>query len=86
VYVEIKEGDDFGQADIVSCSIDSNLEIQNVFNHIEKLKRQFTVQALLNCELLTLSIDNLQQMSKEFYDCFTELFQDAQKRLEGLLK
>ena len=28
VYVEIMEGDDFGQADIVSCSIDCNLEIK----------------------------------------------------------
>ena len=39
VYVEIDEGDDFGQVDILSCSIDEECEVQEMFDDVDKLKR-----------------------------------------------
>jgi hypothetical protein len=86
VYVEIDEGDDFGQVDILSCSIDEECEVQDIFDDVDSLKRQFTVQALVNCELMSLSTDSLKKMSQEFYDAFVSLFSLAKIRLERLLK
>jgi len=38
--------------------------------------RLFTVQALISCEVLVLSIQDLDRMKEEFPDMFDELFMD----------
>ena len=35
---------------------------------------------------MTLNLKNIQKMSQEFYDAFIDMFQDAQIRLERLLR
>jgi len=30
VYVEIFEGEDFGQVDIISCAFDKGIEVENI--------------------------------------------------------
>ena len=43
--------------------------------------RNFTVQALTNCDLLLLSLKEIDQMKLEFPEIFIELFSNAYKRL-----
>ena len=35
---------------------------------------------------MTLSMNNIQKMSQEFYDAFIDMFKDAQLRLENILR
>lgn len=42
----------------------------------------FTVQALIDCELLILSIDDVEKMRIEFPVMFTELFENSDILLE----
>jgi len=39
VYIEINQGDDFGQVDIVSCSIDNDVSITDIIQTQELLLR-----------------------------------------------
>lgn len=86
VYVELQEGDDFGQIDIVTSSMETNTPITKVLDNTEGLNRQFTVQALSDCELLMLSIKSLKQMSIEFFDAFQQLFAQGGIRLKRVLE
>ena len=49
-------------------------------------KRRFTVQALLNCELLVLLIDDIDTMKIDFPDVFDELFTNSFRRLKKELQ
>jgi hypothetical protein len=42
----------------------------------KKLMRRFTVQALVNCEMFTLTIEELEKMKLEFPEMYIELFED----------
>ena len=89
VYIEINEGDDFGQVDLVQCSIDLKKDYRTdneVFYNSDKLVRQFTVQALEKCELLTLSIADLVKMKHEFYEKYLELFEKSEIVLKRVLQ
>ena len=44
--------------------------------------RRFTVQALDNCEMLILTIDECEKMRLEFPDLYDDLFQGAYERLQ----
>ena len=81
-YIEVNQGDFFGEIDLVFAaqdkvmSIDEMIEylsIQNDFN----LQRVFTVQAIEDCTLLSLSMQNLQRMQKQFNSEFVNLFKGA---------
>ena len=39
IYVEINSGDDFGQADIVACSIDHGVDLQEILKKSHLLTR-----------------------------------------------
>ena len=43
VYVEIDEGDDFGQVDIIAQCLDEDIDVITLFRNKLSLKRQFTV-------------------------------------------
>ena len=68
IYVEINNADTFGEIDLVVASGDHMLSIEEMFENINKMKfnlvRLFTVQALENCSLLTLSLKNIIRMQK----------------------
>ena len=49
------------------------------------MKRLFTVQALLTCDLLTLSMDDMDLMKIEFTDVYFELINDAKDNLPKYL-
>lgn len=89
VYIEINEGDDFGQVDLVQCSLDMQKDFRtdnDFFHNTDKLVRQFTVQALGKCELLTLSINDLVKMKQEFYEKYLELFEKSEIVLKRVLQ
>ena len=48
--------------------------------------RRFTLQALDSCDLLTLSVSDLDKLRIEFPDVYEELFNDANARINGELK
>ena len=52
----------------------------------DKMKRQFTVMAFQQCELLSFSINDLNRMKAEFLDAYEDLFNDAYQRLFRALK
>ncbi len=45
------------------------------------MKRSFTIRALVSCDLLTLSMDDLDLMKVEFADVYFELIKDAKDNL-----
>jgi hypothetical protein len=44
--------------------------------------RRFTVYSLDNCEMLILTIDELEKMRLEFPDIYSDLFKGAYERLQ----
>ena len=56
--------------------------IENMNSKNFNLVRQFTIQALHDTFLLTLSIQNLQRMQKQFNAQFNRLFKGSHKVLE----
>ena len=61
-----------------------NLNEWILFKHI--LKRQFTVMANSQCELLSFSIQDLYKMKFEFMDAYEEMFNDGFNRLHKALR
>ena len=55
-FIEISVGTQFGIIDIVGSILSKNVALDNWIAHKDKLKRQFTVMALKDTELLCLSI------------------------------
>jgi CRP-like cAMP-binding protein len=47
----------------------------------DDLRRNFTVRAIETCDLLTLSLDDLEKMMFEFPDVYYELINDASETL-----
>ena len=82
MYVTLNRGGHFGVSDILGSLIEKgNFHIDDWIKCRENLKRQFTVQCKEQCELLTLSIQDLDMMKNEFYDAYTVLFQNSFNRL-----
>jgi hypothetical protein len=81
VYQEIEEGELFGHIDLANTKI----FMKSVKKKVNKKKLQFTsffqVKALDNCDLMTLSIKELEKMKLEFPDVYFELVEDANKQL-----
>lgn len=69
-YIVINGGSHFGVIDIVgSCNI-QNIDIKEWFVKRVNLMRQFSVQSIVNSEVLCLNVQQLFQMENEFNDCF----------------
>lgn len=54
----------------------------------DQIKRHFTVMAgkKKHCEVLTLSLDDLEKISVEFFEAYREIFDKVHKRLQRSLK
>jgi hypothetical protein len=58
-YIEIDEGDHFGVMDIIGSTQEENIDTNEWYSKKQILKRQFTIQAKLDSEVLILPILNL---------------------------
>ena len=52
----------------------------------QALTRKFTVQALIDCEVLILLIEDMDKMKIEFPDIFEEFFMNSYRRLKKELE
>lgn len=74
-YIRINVGDSFGIIDIVGSSATKKFDLECFLQNTNKLQRQFTIMSTVdNCEILTLSIQDLNRMKLEFHDCYEKLF------------
>ena len=72
-YIEIGEGNYFGAIDIVGSILqhqDCLTEDDDIFNHKEKLIRQFTIMSDNISEILMLELNDLNRMKIEFMECY----------------
>lgn len=79
VYISIGMGDNFGHLDIQG-SIGANV-MSFKLKDLD-LSFKFTVQALLNCDLLALSIEDMDSMKLEFPNVYIDLFKNADRLYE----
>jgi CRP-like cAMP-binding protein len=87
VYIKIEAGDHFGHVDLVLDQEILAMTSINLRQRSQKhLTRKFTVQALLDCELLMLLIEDIEKMKIEFPDVFDELFMNSYRRLRKELE
>lgn len=87
MYVTLINGQHFGISCIVGSLVESgNFHIDNWITRRDNLKRQFSIQCKEQCELLSLSIQDLNMMKNEFYDAYTELFQNSFNRLRRTIR
>ena len=70
VYITIEKGKHFGHIDLFGERPINEPLIQTKSRSKYTLLRQFTVQALKNCDLLTLSVNDLDKMRIEFPDIY----------------
>jgi CRP-like cAMP-binding protein len=91
VYIKIECGDHFGHVDLVYYQ--EILQTQISQHHTRRfhrkkktLIRKFTVQALIDCELLILLMEDLDKMKIEFPDVFEEFFMNSYRRLRKELE
>jgi hypothetical protein len=81
-YFEIMKGEHFGHADMFGRREISESLLNSKKNKGD-LKRIFTCQAILpdpkmlNCELLTIQVDDLDKMRTEFAEIYESLYKDA---------
>jgi hypothetical protein len=67
--------------DIIGSTQEENIDTNEWYSRKQILKRQFTIQAKGDSEVLVLPILNLYQMQQEFIDAYDELFDRGIKRL-----
>ena len=70
VYIEIEDGDTFGDIDFIASGKASGIEIKEIIESIDSSKltltRYFTVFCIKESNLMTISVQNLHRMSKQF--------------------
>lgn len=86
VYIQILQGDHFGHVDLGSDKDYFKAMKKNQKSKKRKrvpLIRKFTVQAQENCDLLTLTLEDLDKMNIEFPDICKQLLDDAIERIHS---
>jgi hypothetical protein len=76
VYLDINEGDFFGHVDMANSK--SYMKAQKsvkktIIKKKEDFVRHFTTKAIENCDMMTLSMDDLEKMKLEYHDVFFEM-------------
>ena len=78
MYIRLNAGLHFGVSCIVGSFVEEdNFDLETWLIFRDKLKRQFTIQCKDQCELLTLSIHDLNKMKNEFRDAYVNLFENS---------
>jgi CRP-like cAMP-binding protein len=86
VYKEIEQGDHFGHIDLANTKIFMKTNKKKVHKKKQQFKSFFQVKAMEHCDLMTLSIKELEKMKFEFSDVYFELVDDANKQLQENLQ
>ncbi|CDW86372.1 cation channel family protein [Stylonychia lemnae] len=88
VYIQIEKGDHFGHIDLVYDQdiLNQQTNIKKKAQKNKDLVRRFTIQAIINCELQILSLENIDKMKVEFSEVFDHLFSGSRQRLQKILK
>ena len=68
-YIQIENGDTFGDIDIIASAREAHTDLQGAFYQLEEnnpinLVRYFTVQTIKETCLMQMNIQNLHRMSK----------------------
>jgi CRP-like cAMP-binding protein len=89
-YIDIECGSHFGHVELFGRrALQDNLEIQRSTTSTAKKHkndRVFTIQAQTNCDMLSLSIKDLDRMRDDFADIYQELFDDGHSRYKQEMK
>lgn len=82
-YIDISPGVSFGMHDILGYTLQHpENQIEDLFYQRDKIKRMFTIQAVENCYILTLSIRDLIRMQEEFNGSFLDIYYESQKSVQ----
>ncbi len=84
VYIEIEQGELFGHVDLAynKAFFKYQKNFKKALNkNKDDMRRNFTVRAQDSCDILTLSMDDLEKMMLEFPDVYYELMNDASETL-----
>lgn len=85
-YIELKDGHHFGINDIVGSILQNDeLEFDNWFSNIEKIKRNFNVMSTADTNIMMLTVLDLNRMSLEFLEYYDKLMEDAYDKLQKAL-
>ena len=90
-FIDFPEGCDFGVIDILGSimaleDVDHESALENWILYKDKLKRQFTVQTQSECELLSLTIQDLMNMRTEFLEAYEALLSNSFVRLDRAMR
>lgn len=86
-YVDFNEGAYFGIIDIIgSIFHHKDIQVNNWFQHLDKLKRKFTVMSEASTSLLSLTLVDFNRLKLEFTDIYYKLIQDAEKQIEKVIQ
>jgi len=83
-YIHIDEGDQFGAIDII-CGSYGDFDPLNWMEQRSKFLRQFTTMAFKMSETLTMNIEDLSKLQKEFNTEYNLLFSESKKDLKNAL-
>lgn len=77
-YVDFNEGAYFGIIDIIgSIKKHKDLKINDWYQHMNKLKRKFTIMSEASTSLLALSLQDFNRLKLEFTEIYNKLIEDA---------
>ena len=86
-YIDMEVGSHFGAVDIVGSLLqEGHVDMDDWIKHKDIMKRQFTIMANSNVELLSFSIEDLNRMKMEFLEAYDALFSSSYRRLDRALK
>ncbi len=80
-YISVNVSDYFGHLDIAIHENMLNVDLI-AMKRAKKIMRRFTVRALVNCEMFTLTIKELEKMKLEFPEMYVELFDGAHRKFQ----
>lgn len=87
MYIKLNPGFHFGVSCIVGSFMDEDdFDIDGWIYFRDRLKRQFTIQCKDQCELLTLSIHDLNVMKNEFREAYVNLFENSFTNLRRIIQ
>lgn len=85
-YINLTDGHHFGIIDIVGSILQNdNFQFDDWVTHQDKIKRNFTVMATGDSDIMMLSLQDLNRMKLEFLEYYDNLIQDAYDQLQKAL-